>query len=277
MTGLLRIYDRQGTRHYLVDSGNAVYTSKGASNPICRDTPADPARDPIAELRAAAKFFDQYYLVPFSGIATNDGRFVSRGRLNSRESGRFNAGEGIRGRRPALAEHLDFFDQCPADGMITVRENFTGWRALGFGLLRAALQTLLSSVLFGRVADGFAIDIDRIGEKRKGGNTGIYDANGEVDPQRMQRFLDDFDRAAKEARTLAISQEKASAIIDTHASLGMVSSGQFRSLFKVCERVNNGKTITREQFQMLFEGTLLVYAASYPRRDGHAGIQALGR
>ena len=261
MTGLLRIYDRQGTRHYLVDSGNAVYTSKGASNPICRDTLADPARDPIAELRAAAKFFDQYYLVPFSGIATNDGRFVSRGPLNSRESGRFNAGEGIRGRRPALAEHLDFFDQCPADGMITVRENFTGWRALGFGLLRAALQTLLSSVLFGRVAHGFAIDIDRIGEKRKGGNTGIYDANGEVDPQRMQRFLDDFDRAAKEARTLAISQEKASAIIDTHASLGMVSSGQFRSLFKVCERVNNGKTITREQFQMLFEGTLLVYAA----------------
>jgi len=74
---------------------------------------------------------------------------------------------------------------------------------------------------------------------------------------------------------LAISQEEARAIIERRASLGMVSSGQFRSLFKVCERVNNGRTITREQFQMLFEGTLLVYAASYPGRDGHAGIQSI--
>ena len=202
---------------------------------------------------------------------------MSRGRLNSRESDRFNAGEGIRGRRSALAEHLDFFDQSPADGMISVRENFSGWRALGFGWFRAALQTFLSSVLFGRIAAGFAIDIDRISEKRKGGNTGIYDANGEVDPLRMQRFLEDFDRAVKEARTLAISQEKVRAIIDRHAHLGRVSSGQFRSLFSVCERINNGKTITREQFQMLFEGTLLVHAASYPGRNGHAGIQALGR
>jgi len=274
MTSLVRIYDTQGKRHYLVEDCERVYTNRDGDPLLHKDTAADPSRHPVAELRGAAKFFDEYFLAPFSGLATNDGRFLSRGRLNSREAKQFNAGEGIRGRRLALAEHLDFFDQSPADGMITVRENFFGWRALGFGLFRAALQTLLSSVLFGRVADGFAIDIDRISEKRKGGNTGIYDANGEVDPPRMQLFLDDFDRATKEAGTLSISQEEARAIIERRASLGMVSSGQFRSLFKVCERVNNGRTITREQFQMLFEGTLLVYAASYPGRDGHAGIQS---
>jgi hypothetical protein len=273
MTSLVRIYDTQGKRHYVVETGGAVYTGKGANDPIRKDAPADSAREPVTGLREAAQFFDEYFLAPFSGIATNDGRFVSRGRLNSREASQFNAGGSIRGRRPALAEHLDFFDQSPADGMITVRENFIGWRALGFGLFRAALQTVLSSVFFGRAADRFAIDIDRISEKRKRGNTGLYDANGEVDLQRMQSFLDDFDRAAKEAGTLAISQEEAKAIIDRRANLGMVSSGQFRSLFKVCERVNNGRTITREQFQMLFEGSLLIYAASYPGRDGHAGIQ----
>ena len=273
MTSLVRIYDRQDKRHYLVD-GDRVYTSRPEDPLLRKAAPADASQHPVAQLQAAARFFDEYFRAPYSGIATNDGRFVSRGRLNSREASQFNAGGSIRGRRPALAEHLDFFDQSPADGMITVRENFFGWRALGFGLFRAALQTLLSSVLFGRVADGFAIDIDRISEKRKRGNTGLYDANGEVDLQRMQSFLDDFDRAAKEAGTLAISQEEAKAIIDRRANLGMVSSGQFRSLFKVCERVNNGRTITREQFQMLFEGTLLVYAASYPGRDGHAGIQS---
>jgi hypothetical protein len=277
MTSLVRIYDTQGKRHYLVEGGERVYTHREGDDLLRKDTPADAPLHPAAELREAAKFFDEYFLAPFSGITTNDGRFVSRGRLNSREARQFTAGEGIRGRRPALAEHLDFFDQSPADGMITLRENFTGWRALGFGFFRAALQAALSSVFFGRLADGFAIDIDRISDKRKRGATGIYDATGEVDPQRMQLFLDAFDRASKEARTLAISQDSARAIIDGHASLGMVSSGQFRSLFEVCERLNNGKTITREQFQMLFEGVLLLYAASYPRRDGHAGIQAFGR
>jgi hypothetical protein len=54
-----------------------------------------------------------------------------------------------------------------------------------------------------------------------------------------------------------------------------VSSGQFRSLFRVCERLNHGSTITREQFQMLFEGSLLIHAASFPKPDGHAGIETL--
>ena len=275
MTSFVRIYDQRDQRHYVVEAGERIYTRNGADSLIRRETPADPQRHPVAELRAAAKFFDAYFLVPFSGIATDDGRFVSRGRLNVQEARTFDAGQGIPGRRSALKEHLDFFDQEPADGRITLRENFRGWRALGFGWFRAALQTFLSSVLFGRVADRFAIDIERIGEKRKGGNTGIYDASGEVDPARLAAFLADFDRAAAQAGTLAIPQDEAKAIIDRHAKLGMVSSGQFRSLFAVCERINDGKTITRAQFEMLFERSLLVYAASFPERDGRSGIAKL--
>ena len=275
MASLVRIYDRQDRRHYVVEAGDRVYTSDGADLLIRRNTPADPQRHPVAELRAAAKFFDDYFFAPFPGIATDDGRFVSRGRLNSQETGRFDAGEGIPGRRPALKEHLDFFDQGPADGMITLRKNFKGWRALGFGWFRCILQTFLSSLLFGRVADRFAIDIERIGEKRKGGSTGIYDANGEVDSKRLAVFLADFDRVATRSGTLAISQDEAKTIIDRHSKLGMVSSGQFRSLFGVCERINDGKSITREQFQMLFEGSLLTCAASFPERDGRSGIGKL--
>ena len=275
MAGLVRIYDREGRRHYVVDAGERIYADNGADWLIRRDTPADPQRHPVARLRAAAKFFDDYFLAPFSGIATDDGRFVSRGRLNSKEAGQFDAGMGIPCRRPALKEHLDFFDREPADGRITLRENFRGWRALGFGWFRAALQTFLSSLLFGRIADRFAIDIERIGEKRKGSSTGIYDANGELDPKRLAVFLGDFDRAANRCGTLAISHDAAKAILRRHARLGMVSSGQFRSLFALCERINDGKTITREQFEMLFEGSLLIHAASFPERDGRSGIAGL--
>ena len=275
MASLVRIYDRRDQRHYVVEAGDRIYTSNAADSLIRRNTPADPQRHPVAELRSAVKFFDDYFVAPYSGIATNDGRFVSRGRLNSQEAAKLAAGEGIPGRRPALKEHLDFFDPDPADGMITLRKNLRGWRALGFGWFRSVLQTLLSSLLFGHIADRFAIDIERINEKRKGSSTGIYDANGEVDSKRLAVFLTDFDRAAAQSGTLAIPQDEAKTIIDRHSKLGMVSSGQFRSLFEVCERVNDGKTITREQFHMLFEGSLLVYAASVPERDGRAGIVKL--
>ena len=45
----------------------------GVDSLIRRSTPADPQRHPVNELRAAVKFFDEYFLAPFSGIATNNG------------------------------------------------------------------------------------------------------------------------------------------------------------------------------------------------------------
>jgi hypothetical protein len=274
MTRLVRIYDRQGKRHYLVE-GDRVYTSRPGDPLLRRASPADASQHPIAELQAAAKFFDEYFLAPYSGIATNDGRFVSRGRLNSCEAAKFAAGEGVRGRRTALEEHLDFFDQSPADGVITLRENFTGWRALGYGTVGAAWHALLSGVVFGRIRNRLAIDIARITEERSSSEdrTRIYDDAGEVDEAWLKLFLDDFDKAAEAAGTLAIPQEAALEIVQGLAKPGMVSRGQFRSLCKVCTRLNNGKTITRQQFEALFEGSLLVMAASFPGRDGRAGIE----
>ena len=278
MTNLVRIYDRQGKRHYLVE-GDRVYTGRPGDPLLRKAVPADASEHPIAELLAAASFLDEYFLAPYSGIATNDGRFVSRGRLNSSEAAQFAAGEGVRGRRTALEEHLDFFDQNPADGMITLRENFTGWRALGYRTVAAAWQALLSGLVFGRIRNHLAIDIARISEERSGSEdrTRIYDDAGEVDEAWLKLFLDDFDKAAEAAGTLAIPQEAALEIVQGLAKPGMVSRGQFRSLFKICMKLNHGKTITRQQFQALFEGSLLVMAASFPGRDGRAGIQALGR
>ena len=276
MTSRVRIYDREGKRHYLVED-DRIYTHRDGERLLRRDTPADAQRDPIDKLREAATFFEQYFVAPFPGISTRDGRFISRGRLNSREAQRFVDGDGIRVRRSALEEHLDFFDHGPADGMITLRENFTGWRALGYGTLAAARQALLSGLVFGRVRNGLAIDIARISAERPGSEdrTRIYDDAGELDVAWLELFLNDFDDAARAAGTLAIPQQQALEIIQRHALPGWVSRGQFRSLFAVCTRLNNGKSITRQQFQALFDGSLLVMAASFPGRDGRAGIQTL--
>jgi len=277
MTSRVRIYDREGGRHYVVEDGDRIYTHRDGERLLRRDTPADAQRDPIDKLREAARFFDQYFLAPFPGIATNDGRFISRGRLDSREAQRFEDGDGVRARRSALEEHLDFFDHSPADGIITLRENFMGWRALGYGTLAAARQALLSGLVFGRVRNGLAIDIARISAERPASEdrTRIYDDAGELDVAWLELFLNDFDHAARAAGTSAITHEKALEIIQRHARPGWVSRGQFRSLFNVCTRLNNGTSITRQQFQALFDGSLLVLAASFPGRDGRAGIETL--
>ena len=274
---LVRIYDTQGKRHFLVEEGGPVYTHRDGDRLLLKSVLADPQRDPLDELRAAAKFFHEYFLAPFSGISTSDGRFVSRGRLNSREAAKFNSGEGIPGRRAELEEHLGFFDHSPADGVITLRENFMAWRALGYAPLAAGWQALLAGVIFGRIRDWLAIDIARIGEKRSPSEdrTRIYDDAGELDAAWLKLFLDDFDEAARAARTLAIPQDTALEIIQRYARPGAVSRSQFRTLFKICTRMNYGATITREQFQALFEGTFLVMAASLPGRDGRAGIETL--
>jgi len=152
-----------------------------------------------------------------------------------------------------------------------------GWRALGYGTFAAAVQAFGSGLVFGRIRDFLAIDIARIGEKRSGSDkrTRIYDDAGELDAAWLKLFLDDFDKAAQASRTLAISHDEALEIVQRYAAPGAVSRRQFGSLFKVCTRLNNGKTITREQFQALFEGTFLVMAASFPERDGRAGIERL--
>ena len=116
------------------------------------------------------------------------------GPLNDREAARFAIDpDGVVAKQQDILGHLDFFDHVDSDGMITLRENYHGWRSLGFGRLRSLLLTLGSALIFGRVGDGFGIDVERIAEKRPRGSTGIYGSDGNVDRTRLAAFAAAFD------------------------------------------------------------------------------------
>jgi Ca2+-binding EF-hand superfamily protein len=152
--------------------------------------------------------------------------------------------------RTRLQAHLDFFDS-DADGIISFGENKAGWRRLGFSAVQATIKALTSSLIFGR---GFSIDIARIGARRQPGTSGVYDSSGELDAQKLQPYLAAFKGGA-------LSHAAFKELIRTHAHLGVVANGQFKSLLQLCEKVNGSKTITAEQFTELYDGTLLDNAA----------------
>jgi hypothetical protein len=207
------------------------------------------------------------------GRKTPDGRFEVRGPLSRKEREHFHAGRGVPAERAPLLLHLDFFDR-DLDGRIGLFENYRGWRRLGYGRLAAARKTAFSAALFGW-ASGFSIYVDRLQGKRFAGNTGIYDASGSINHLRLDQYCAEF-----RAKGGQLDFDEVMALLRRNAASGFVSARQFKSLFEVCQRLNNGaRVVTEAQFRGLFDGSLLWAAESRTSRSLHveADTQTAGR
>ncbi|MGH9410868.1 MAG: caleosin family protein [Vicinamibacterales bacterium] len=249
-------------RCFIVHDGRVYAEITGEGRIRQSDRYTGPAESPLL---AAAQYFTDYYEAPFPGAKSRDPDISSGGRLNDKETVKFAEDpDGVPARRPDLFGHLDFFDRRNGDGMITLRENYLGWRDLGFGLLRSAVLTLGSALVFGRAADRFGIDVERIGEKRPKGATGIYDANGNVDRMRLAAFAAAFD----ESPIGVLTHQQLEAALAARATLGRIPRRQFRSLLALTARINRSNTVTRDQFLGLFDNSLFWLAASLPDRSG---------
>jgi hypothetical protein len=231
----------------------------------------------IAAVESLTKFYELAYSA--GTPAPGNGDFISDGLLNAAEMREFKA-NGVRSARNILERHLAFFDLDTGDGIIGIRENWRAWRRLGYGRLRAFVGVAGSALVFGRLRSGFSIDISRIGSKRRKRVTGIYSPTGEINQPLLDECLAKF-KGHKNARRQdgAIPQHDALAIVADAASknggLGAVSTRQFKSLFDLCTRLNQGqKVITADQFRRLFDGSLLYAAASLPASNGRLRLPA---
>jgi peroxygenase len=216
--------------------------------------------DPALKERAlfAACEYSRYFLRAIPGTTTSDGKFQVRGGLTRAEATALAQGRTVPAERTALELHLDFFD-ADGDGRITPLENYRGWRALGFSRFSAAFKALFSALVFG----GYAIDIERIGKRRRK-STGVFDRGGAIDEAQLAPYLAEFDAAGGELGFQALLET-----LRRHSAPGVVNRAQFRSLFAVCRRVNSKRSvITKKQFVGLFDGSLLWQAASM---TDHAG------
>ena len=252
----LRLWHTALARHFVVE-GDAVYADLDGDGRLTR---ADHyAGDAAPALLAAARELDQLFDVPYPGAKGADRHVVSGGRLNLREARAFAGAAGVPAKRSDLLAHLDFFDRRDGDGMICLRENYGGWRDLGYGAWKALTLTIGSAVVFGRPGDRFAIDVERIGERRPRGSTGIYGADGNVDAARLAAFAAAFDQAPGDA---ALTHDELRAVLASKAALGTVPRRQFESLCLLTEKLNGSKTVTKEQFLGLFDNSLFWTAVS---------------
>jgi hypothetical protein len=253
----IRLRDCETRTYFVVDT---------TARTVCADLEdrgrvslADRADAGLAErAHASASEYAEYFVRAIPGIRTPDRKFFVRGALTQAEAAEFAAGREVTTERAPLLLHLDFFDS-DLGGRITLAENYRGWRGLGFSRFAAALKVLLSALFFG----GPTIRIDRIRSQRYAGS-GMFDRKGAIDEARLAPYLHEFDAAGGE-----LSFEQVFAALDRYSTAGMVSRGQFRSLFALCKRLNaNRSVITRVQFVGLFDGSLLWRAASMTDNAG---------
>jgi hypothetical protein len=250
-------------KHFIVD-GEMVYADNDGDGKIAKsDRYKGPAE---AELVAAARHFDVYYDAPFPGAKSLDPQIISGGRLNAKEAAQFSGDpRGVLAKRPDLMGHLDFFDRRDADGMITLRESYRSWRDLGYGPVKSLVLTAGAGLVFGRLADGFGIDIGRIGEKRLTGTTRIYGPDGNVDHARLAELAAVFDERSTNG---VLTHDELRTSLAEKAQLGRVPRRQFETLLMLTGRLNGSRTVTKAQFLGLFDNSLFWTAVSIPDKTG---------
>jgi Caleosin related protein len=251
----LRLHHADPGQYFIIDGSSVFADADGDGRISTRDRYAG---DLGPALIAAARHFDAYYDVPYPGAKSVDPQVTSGGRLNLKEVSAFSS-TGVIAKRPDLLGHLDFFDRRSGDGMITLSENYRSWRDLGYGGLKSLVLTLGSAVVFGRAADGFGIDVERIADKRPKGSTRIYGPDGNVDQARLREFAAVFGSAD------VLTHDELRAAIAAKVTLGAVPARQFESLFLLTGRANGRKTVTKAQFLGLFDNSLFWTVASMPQ------------
>jgi Ca2+-binding EF-hand superfamily protein len=262
VTRPMRLFHSGLGQHFIVDDGKVYTDTDGDGYITVAEAYTGPAK---SALLASAAHFSAYFEALFPGARSMDPLITSGGRLNDKEVDKFlNDPKGVIAKRPDLAAHLDFFDRHDATGMITLRQNYRGWRDLGYSRFRSLTLAIGSAIVFGRAVDRFGIDIERIAERRPKGSTGIYGPDGNVDSTRLAHFTAAFDQGTDGVLT----HDRLRHILEHRSRLGRIPRRQINSLFALTERINGSKTITRKQFVALFDNSLFWTLASIPDRSG---------
>jgi hypothetical protein len=260
ITGI-RMFDRERQRFVVVDlEKKTAWADKDHDGKVLAEeklTGADLER----ALRGAAQI-DDLFVSAVPGTRTPDDAFDVAGVASKSELAALHAGKSVDATRGELKMHLDFFDKS-GNEKASPKEVYEGFRATGFGPVNAAVKTGLVAVLFGKMKDGFDVDIAQIAVHRYASSTGIYDKNGRIDEAKLTSYLAAFD-----AKGGTLTHDEVIALLNEKGA-GTVSKGQFKSLFTVCKKMNGDDTVNKTQFRGLFDGSLLWQAASVTDSEGH--------
>ncbi|MHC4831338.1 MAG: caleosin family protein [Planctomycetota bacterium] len=188
--------------------------------------------------------------------------------------------------RTALQRHADYFD-LNGDGMISNRETRKAIKALGMSGTTAGPVGLTINLGLGKKTGGrrTKINIDNIHQGKHAGDTGIFDKGGNFVPEKFEEMWQSFDLN----QDGELTQHELDNMINTNvAEAGgegkLAARGEFYLLMDIAGKVNQSgeKTLTRDQMQSFYDGSLFPDLAAERAKDPHKpkiarGIAGLAR
>lgn len=166
--------------------------------------------------------------------------------------------------RTALQKHVDFFDRN-GDGQIRVWETYQGCRALGMGRLLSTGAAVAINLALGIKSGSpwyklLTIQTDGIHQGKHGGDTGIYDADGNFVQARFDAMFAQHDSNSDGA--LSEAEVEQMLVVNGGGQPSLGSKAEFGLLMKLAgEDTPDGRVLTRQRLEAFYDGSLFYQLA----------------
>lgn len=189
-----------------------------------------------------------------------------------------------------LIRHLEFFDR-DQNGLISARENYEGWRAVGLSPLKSAIQTVGSAVIFGgglatirpahlgaavrAVYAAIAHDsmpalptldlsIEATMSNRPRHPSGVLNREGQLDEARFRELITSFLNYSRRVRSDdqppdTMTKKQFFAFLGTEAVKGL-GKKQFKTMVEVMENCGGDGLVRPIHLAAIYSGALMYNA-----------------
>jgi hypothetical protein len=230
---------------------------------------SDPQGVSLKEIIAAAEAIRAENEIPWPGATSKSHpEFVSGFRLDQDEVNRLKKYKGDvedLGVAPKLTDlqvHTLMFNLL---GRTTdtagYKENHTGWKIFEKSGLKALFQTMGSIVMFGNVFKGtISMRTSDMASRRPSKSTGIFGADGNIDQAKLSSYRTTISEMAAQYPNGAIPEADFLAKLKENDAVSFLSKAQWKSLFRLLERMNGKAEITPANFDDFYSNKLFIEA-----------------
>jgi hypothetical protein len=229
----------------------------------------DPQGVSLKEILAAAEAIRAENDIPWPGATSKSHpEFVSGFRLDQDEVNRLKKYKGDTedlGVAPKLTDlqvHTLMFNLLGrTTDTASFKENKTGWKIFEKSGLKALFQTMGSIFMFGNVFKGtISMRTADMSSRRPSKSTGIFGKDGNLDQAKLAGYRTTIAEMAARYPNGAIPEADFLDKLKEKDAVSFLSKAQWKSLFRLLERMNGKAEITPENFDDFYSNKLFIEA-----------------
>ncbi len=229
----------------------------------------DPEGVSLKEILAAAEAIRAENDIPWPGAsAAAHPEFVSGFRLDQDEVNRLKKYKGDKddlGVAPKLTDlqvHTLMFNLLKrTSDTSTFGENHAGWKIFEKTGLRALFQTMGSIAMFGNIFKGsISLRTSDMASRRPSKSTGIFGADGNLDQAKLDSYRGMISEMAAQYPNGAIPEADFLAKLKEKDAVSFLSKAQWKSLFRLFERMYGKPEMTPANFDDFYSNKLFIEA-----------------